>query len=281
MALRGTRTTQFDNYYIPTGIEPGMINDSTTKNQDDSFIKQSAGTGFLDKKMMSPAYKVGESGFLIDGNKSNINNDYYDSYAEFNTLFISKVFSPRKSDGVPSGLVIDGNSSSNTNTQGGSITVSAGFGTGNQAGGAISIVGGIGGSSNGAGGNASLAGGSGGNTNSNGGDVFVAGGASKGTGIGGDVILTAGSNQSGTDGVVKIEDPTSGIFAKFNTSSLASSDKTFTFPNQTGVIATITSGSGAPGSTPAAVGQIYVDTSGAKVYISTGTSSSSDWSILN
>lgn len=40
-------------------------------------------------------------------------------------------------------------------------------------------------------------------------------------------------------------------------------------------------GAGAPSSTPTSVGQMYVDTAAAKVYVSTGTSSSSDWTILN
>lgn len=43
----------------------------------------------------------------------------------------------------------------------------------------------------------------------------------------------------------------------------------------------ISIGSGAPNSTPSFVGQMYVDTSGAKVYVATGTASSADWKILN
>lgn len=43
----------------------------------------------------------------------------------------------------------------------------------------------------------------------------------------------------------------------------------------------ISSGSGAPDSTPTKVGNIYVDTNGAKAYISAGTSASTDWKILN
>ena len=39
--------------------------------------------------------------------------------------------------------------------------------------------------------------------------------------------------------------------------------------------------SGAPSSTPTKVGNIYIDTSGGKVYISTGTTNSTDWKILN
>lgn len=43
----------------------------------------------------------------------------------------------------------------------------------------------------------------------------------------------------------------------------------------------ITSGSGAPAGTPTKIGDIYVDTSGSKVYIAKGTSSSADFLILN
>lgn len=43
----------------------------------------------------------------------------------------------------------------------------------------------------------------------------------------------------------------------------------------------ISSGSGAPASTPTKIGNVYVDTTGTKVYISTGTTNSSDWKILN
>lgn len=41
------------------------------------------------------------------------------------------------------------------------------------------------------------------------------------------------------------------------------------------------SGSGAPLSTPSRVGQQYVDTVGLKIYIATGTASSSDWTVIN
>ena len=37
----------------------------------------------------------------------------------------------------------------------------------------------------------------------------------------------------------------------------------------------------APTSTPRKVGDMFVDTSANKVYVATGTSSSSDWTILN
>lgn len=44
---------------------------------------------------------------------------------------------------------------------------------------------------------------------------------------------------------------------------------------------TISSGAGAPSSTPTKVGDIYVDTTNAKGYIATAISASTDWKILN
>ncbi len=44
--------------------------------------------------------------------------------------------------------------------------------------------------------------------------------------------------------------------------------------------ALITSGSGAPGTTPSVEGMIYVDTTADKVYIATGVASSGDWTLM-
>jgi hypothetical protein len=43
----------------------------------------------------------------------------------------------------------------------------------------------------------------------------------------------------------------------------------------------ISSGTTSPASTPNQVGDIYVDTTGKKIYVATGTSSSGDWTVLN
>lgn len=43
----------------------------------------------------------------------------------------------------------------------------------------------------------------------------------------------------------------------------------------------ISSGTTAPSSTPAKVGDVYLDTTAKKVYFATGTSSSADWTIIN
>lgn len=42
-----------------------------------------------------------------------------------------------------------------------------------------------------------------------------------------------------------------------------------------------TSGDVAPSTTPASIGLMYIDTVTNKVYVSTGTASSADWTILN
>lgn len=42
----------------------------------------------------------------------------------------------------------------------------------------------------------------------------------------------------------------------------------------------VTSGDGAPSSTPAAVGYIYIDTTADRAYIAVGTASSADWYLI-
>lgn len=78
-----------------------------------------------------------------------------------------------------------------------------------------------------------------------GGDVFVHGGnniAGSGDADGGDVILYGGDLAGGgANGVVKLKNPTSGKFARLDTSLLSSSDKTFTFPDASGTLAAPTS----------------------------------------
>lgn len=47
------------------------------------------------------------------------------------------------------------------------------------------------------------------------------------------------------------------------------------------VIPIVSTGSGAPASTPAAEGEIYIDTANDDVYVATGTASSADWTKVN
>jgi hypothetical protein len=44
---------------------------------------------------------------------------------------------------------------------------------------------------------------------------------------------------------------------------------------------TVTSGAGAPSTTPAAIGDVYVDTEALKIFAATGTASSADWQAIN
>jgi len=170
-----------------------------------------------------------------------------------------------------------------TDSAGGFGNVAGGAGNGSGAGGYGSVTGGVGGAT-GAGGSAIVQGGAGGATSGNGGAATIYGGdATAGNSSGGDVLIQPGAKSgSGADGqIVLCNANSASVTARLNLDSIASTTKTFTLPNQTGIISTATSGSGAPGSTPAAIGQIYCDTSGGKAYISTGTSSSADWKILN
>lgn len=101
----------------------------------------------------------------------------------------------------------------------------------------------------------------------------------------GDVEIVLGKSPDGTVGHAKIKN---GVLIDnthhwliFDVVSIQTSDKTVTWPNITGIVNISTSGGGAPGTTPPAVGLTYCDTTGGKVYISTGTTNSGDWKLLN
>ena len=110
-----------------------------------------------------------------------------------------------KANAAAAGLTINGGNNTALASPGGPVTIQAG--NGNTSG-----VGGI----------AKLAGGAGGATNANGGAVILAPGVKGG---------------AGNNGQIKMLDPTSAINAIFDTSVLATSDKTFTFPNISGTFA--------------------------------------------
>ncbi len=145
-----------------------------------------------------------------------------------------------------------------TDLDGGSLLVGGGMGNGVGHGGNANLTGGDGGAT-GNGGTVNVFAGSGGGsgigglveissgqggTTGNGGsiDIFAgSGGATSGNG--GDLTLTAGNTPgTGTDGHVSIADPTSSISAIFDTTLLASSNKTFTFPNASGTFALVGAG---------------------------------------
>jgi hypothetical protein len=171
-----------------------------------------------------------------------------------------------------------------SNGTGGLSAVIGRMGDGSGAGGAATAVGGQGGAT-GAGGDAVVQGGAGGATSGDGGvAVIIGGSATAGNGAGAGIRLAPGvPNGSGFQGKITFyENQSKNIGASLDLSSIASSDKAFTFQNVSGALATVTSGAGVPtGTAPVAIGQIYVDTSAGKVYIAKGVSAGSDWAILN
>lgn len=108
------------------------------------------------------------------------------------------------------------------NTDGGSLALFAADGTGTGIGGSVS-----------------LQAADGGLTSGNGGDVQLqAGNAQAGNSNGGSLIFIQGTKAgAGTSGKVYFQDGTSGLNAILNTGNIASSDKTFTFPNTSGTLA--------------------------------------------
>lgn len=50
---------------------------------------------------------------------------------------------------------------------------------------------------------------------------------------------------------------------------------------QPGTTPTILTGTAAPATTPVKIGDMYIDTTNVKVYVATGTSASTDWTVLN
>ena len=123
---------------------------------------------------------------------------------------------------------------------GGSLTLESGAGgttTSTGDGGAINILGGAGGNTSGAGGTITIWGGSATAGDSDGGNVAIYAGALSGAGNNGTVSVFDGSGNYGLllsdiDGFEIFGG--GNIAAKFDTSSLATTTKTFTFPNSSG-----------------------------------------------
>lgn len=108
------------------------------------------------------------------------------------------------------------------NTAGADFEFDGGSGNGTAKGGDLTFNGGPGGSTDGRGGDIGFTAGSAGVSNADAGNIFFSPGAKSG---------------SGTKGHVYIQDGESPFrSAIFDTASLASSDKTFTFPNQSGTL---------------------------------------------
>jgi len=124
------------------------------------------------------------------------------------------------------------------NAEGGDIDMAAGNGVGSSSGGDLTFGSGVGGAT-GIGGFIVLTAGNGGATSGGGGGIEIrAGNATNGGSNGGDILIDPGNkNGAGTDGKIRLNDPTSNIDAILSTASLATTDKTFTFPNTSGTFA--------------------------------------------
>lgn len=139
---------------------------------------------------------------------------------------------------------------------------------GTGSGGGVSITGGSGGPTEGQGGSISLTAGSAQGGDSNGGDVNITAGNGTGAGDDGEIGFTAGNSQitirasdirlaPAVGASVQITDPSSNQHAILDTSILATTDKTFTFPNATGTLAVSAGGTGGTGS--AGAGKQYIE----------------------
>jgi hypothetical protein len=129
------------------------------------------------------------------------------------------------------------NAQTTADTLGNQLVFRAGNGDGTGSGGMMIAKAGKGGAT-GNGGNLGFEGGTGGATSGNGGDAEFAGGNAATSGNGGNLNFYPGAGAGGgTNGHVKLYENISGFFAIFDTSILATSDKTFTFPNVSGSFA--------------------------------------------
>lgn len=154
--------------------------------------------------------------------------------------------------GVEAGTgIIQGSDATTANTTGGAIQLISGNGLGTGLGGALNFAAG-GGGATGNGGELNIDSGASGATSGNGGNISVTAGSSQTNGDGGRVDIQAGgggetsgnggdidllpgiAEGTGTNGKVTFRDPSSFLTAIFDTSILASANKTFTFPNFSG-----------------------------------------------
>jgi hypothetical protein len=139
--------------------------------------------------------------------------------------------------GIGNGFNIFGGDSSDN--QGGGSLLQGGAGFGSYAGGISNLKGGVAGAT-GAGGAAIVEGGAGGATSGNGGNALIYGGdATAGDSDGGFIHIAPGTKSgSGAHGKILLIEHKGAAYGSFlDLSLIASSNKTFTFPNATGALA--------------------------------------------
>jgi hypothetical protein len=124
---------------------------------------------------------------------------------------------------------IEAGSATAGNTLGGTAYIGGGDSFGTVTGGAALMYGGTGGATSGLGGEVAIYGGYAGAGNANGGSVALIGGTKTGSGVNGSIQLAATYSKWQTS-----------IVAKLDVSNIASTAKTFTFPNASGTLALTT-----------------------------------------
>lgn len=139
------------------------------------------------------------------------------------------------------GMYIYAGSAKGSNDNGGTIELYTGVGFGSGSGGTLDLYA-RGGGATGNGGATYLGAGNGGATSGNGGSTTVYGGKGlAGNGNGGDVLIEAGDkNGSGTVGKIKMQHGWTAKGGYLDFTGIATTDKTFTFPNVTGNVAVTT-----------------------------------------
>ena len=230
--------------------------DTALSNLASVAINASLVLGSSDGGALGSASKMWSDLFLASGGIIDFNGDVTITHTA-NTLtfagassgytFDDDIIFP--ADAVPTNYLIK-TVNQTTNDKGGNpITIDTGDGLGTGTGGGILLLAGTGGVTDGQGGAITLRAGAGqgagagalldfgagaGGENGNGGGMdFDGGEGGINGGVGGSLNFNPGYGPGG-NGTVNIADGNSGIQAIFSTASLATSNKTFTFPNATG-----------------------------------------------
>lgn len=231
-------------YWLDTTSEPYLLYVRNGTDTDWVQIAGSASGSFVD--LTSTQTITGLKTFDTDLIVTNIYGPSAPDDTPPPNMTIYAASATGTSGGAPgAGIDISGGNGAAQGNQGGVVSL----GGGNGGAGTVDFDGGTGGGTTiysgfgGAGFSTVTGGGDGGDiiiTASSGGSA----GGAQAPGDGGDVIFQSGSKGGGggtggspVDGTYKFRKPGTSLYAILNTSSIATSDKTFTFPNNSGTLA--------------------------------------------
>lgn len=132
--------------------------------------------------------------------------------------------------------LLAGNAQGSGDNAGGSAYFTGGDGTGSGAGGSATFTAGSSGGT-GVGGNVLFNGGDGGASLGDGGSIIFTSGDSLGSGNSGNIDFITGAVIEGTEGDFRFDNGGTGTYGILNFGSVATSNKTYTFPNFSGTVA--------------------------------------------